>query len=1240
MKAVKILAWVVGSIAVLVVIALAVGLNSSFQTWATRKAVAGQPGMKLEVARVSAGFSGAEISDLRFSQEGLTVTAKNVTAKFSAWDYLTSKRINVDSLVADQLEVDLRTPKTAPSSSAPAAGPASKSATTSAPPPPKPVTPADAKARFEGLLKGAQLPVDLRIAQLIAKGRALLTEQQVVVFDVKAADLATGQRGRLDLTIDFADSTANAEVRGLRATGNATVQIATDRRINALGLDATATPMGPRLKGDQLKLSAKAETAAAGGDESYVADVSLVRAGKAEPLVKIAAQFLSASREIAGTWDVSLRSEQLAGFLQEMGWPDVAATGTGKFNLKPDTSAIAASGDLQAQLSKLQLLNPALAALGSAQLKTSFDGGLADNVARLDKLNLELASADGRKLAQISSLQKVSYALVGRRVVLTDPKAELARISLQAIPLAWAQPFLKPMVVDSGDLSLVLAIEAEPDGSRIRTRAIEPLALRTVTLRQGDRKLVDRVTLTLRPNLDYSATRLVAQIAELNASMPDGDTLAANISADITNLASTPAIAFTAQLQAKAVTALKPYVPVPTGPLSITKHVEGRYDGQSLHFTKLTATAMRENNTLLTTIELLQPARVELKTGTFSATKPDASAVRLKLGEIPLAWAEAFVAKSKLAGSLAGATVDVALRTYDDLTLTTVEPLALRGVTATIDGQTFAQTLDLAADLTATKRGNTIVYDLRQLDVKQGPTSLAALKVSGETKLGSKLVLTAKGELQADAAAALQTQPLVAPHVTLARGRLNATFETNLGDSTQAKATVTARNLVAKQDNRVLGDLDLTLNATLKPDGSGSLQLPVTLTNGARKSDLSIDGAFGKSSDQKTFLFTGKVASNHLVVDDFQPLAALAPTSSAEPAKPAASTPPAPAPSNRTVVRAPGATSAPSSAPGARDTVPFWNAVNGKFDVDLKRVQYGKDYDGSVRGTASITPSRLALDGLDGKFKDKPFKLTGGITFTATQPKPYALTGSIDVSGVDVGPILQASNPNAKPQLETTVRVAGKFNGSGTNLSTLFDSTTGQFDVTGSKGTLRAISGQTGTAVSAVASIAGLLGAAKGSNSTVAASTLLREMTEMPFDQFTMRVERGADLNLKLTTVEFLSPSTRITGTGSVTHQAGVPITNQPLHLEMRIAGKQHMLRMLDEARVLGETVDDKGYGQMRAPFKLSGTVSQIQDNLWSVLLSTALEMRSDLQNSRTPSQQPQQTQQQQPGVRTNVRPR
>ena len=69
MKGLKIFAFVVAGIVLLLAIVLALALTPSVQTWAVRKAVAGQPGMDIQVAKVAAGFSAADLEEVNAEME-------------------------------------------------------------------------------------------------------------------------------------------------------------------------------------------------------------------------------------------------------------------------------------------------------------------------------------------------------------------------------------------------------------------------------------------------------------------------------------------------------------------------------------------------------------------------------------------------------------------------------------------------------------------------------------------------------------------------------------------------------------------------------------------------------------------------------------------------------------------------------------------------------------------------------------------------------------------------------------------------------------------------------------------------------------------------------------------------------------------------------------------------------------------------------------------------------------------
>lgn len=1207
MKAAKIAGIVVGGIIVLLAVLVAVALVPGVQTWAVRKAVANQPGMKIEVGRVAAGFSAANISDVRVVQDGTVITAKDVTANYSAWDFLTSKRIDADRITVADVVVDLRATQPPAGETVGAAGNASASAP-QLPTPPPASRPGSVSARepFKGILNQARLPFDVRVARLSAKGRALLPAEQTVVFDVQGSGIETGQRGKVDWKVDFADPKTGAPLSALHVTGVTGVHIATDDRISLVELDVTATAEGPQLPTDQIRLEAKAEQPAAGTNEGYSLSVGLVRNGKVEQLLKGAGQFQAATGELSGAWDIAVRSEQLAAVLTGLGLPELAATGGGKFSFKPDTGAVAASGDVHGTVSQLEKLAPELARVGAMRFRTTFDGGLADGAARLERLQLDLTAADGRNIAQVSTLQRVGFNLTDQRVTLADPKAELARVSVQGLPLAWAQPFLKGLHIDSGDLSLVLAIEAEADGSRVRARASEPIAIRAATIRQGDKKLVEQLSLSVSPRIDYSASRVVAELADLTVSTPAGDSVKGTLNADVTGLAAKPAVVFASQLQVKSVAAHRAYFPLDPGPLNAVLATEGKLEGDVLRLAKVGNTVTRENGALLAALEMQQPVTVNLAASTFTVPNPAATLARLKLGEVPLAWAEAFVPKSKFEGALAGATLEVSARSATDLTVNTVEPLVARGVTATLDGKPMARALDLSANLTATKRGDVVAYEVRRVEVKQGEILLAGLTANGEATLGEKLKLTAKGNLEADAA--LLNQPAAASFASLSRGKITTAFEAAMAEAIQAKVAVSARGLVARQNNQPLGDLTVSLDANMKPDGSGTIVAPVTLTHANRRSDVAVNGVFGKSNDKQSYLFTGKIAGNQLFVDDFQALSALAP---AEDKKVAVTNPPAsPSPAPRTP-RPNSPTPAPAPFPTppkpTRDAKPFWAGAQGKVEVDLKKVVYGKDYTiTGIVGHATVTPSRLALEGLQGQFKDDPFKANAVITFNPQQAQPYTLAGTADLQNLEVGEILRAANPNEQPTFESTVTVQAKLNGNGATVADLAKNVYGRVELNGGQGVTRILArkGVAGAAVNIASLGLAVLGARNESQSTTAAAELVRFFNEVRFDSFKVQVERGQDLQLKITSLEMISPLLRLSGSGTVANQPNVQVENQPMNIVLQLGAKGELAHLLNRRSLLKTEPDDKGYQLMSQTFKIGGTAAKSDaSSFWSLLI-------------------------------------
>jgi hypothetical protein len=1204
MKALKILGLIFGSIVVLVLLLVGAAFVPAVQTWAVRKAVSGQPGLKLEVSRVSAGLSSTEISDLRFVQDGLVVTARRVFASYSVWDYLAHKQVNIGQVAIQNLDVDTR--QMAATSVAPAAQPSVKASA------PAPQAPA-----FLGIFHLARLPLDVRLASLAADGRAELPGGRTVEFTLKGGGIASGQSGQLSWKIDYADPAKEVPVRALHANGSVSLRITADRRIDLIELENTAAAEGPQLPAEGVRLELKAEQAVPDGDETYTTRLSLLRNASTEPVFNSRIVYVASAHRLDGTWDVAVRSEQLTALLAGLGLPEASVDGAGKFSFQPDTTAVVANGELNARVAGLERLGAQFQAIGPLQLHAAYDCAFADNVARLNRLEIGLGTTSAQKLVDIGTTQPVSFNVATKQLTIFKPDTELARIALHGLPLAWAQSAVKALTIDGGELSASFSVMAEANGSQVHLRTVEPLTLAGVTLRDGDRKLVDHLNLSLSPAIDYSATKVTASVPDLSLTLPEGDMVNAKFDVEVTDLVATPIVAFAAQFQERLVGVVRPYLsylPADSTPILVDSSVEGRLQGQKLQLARFTSTVTLKAGAPLVSVETLQPVTADLGTVRVTAANPAAPAARVSLGRLSLTLAQSFVAKSKFAGTFNGTTIEISLPAADKIAVRTVAPISVRGFEASIDGQSLAKGLDLDLDFSAVKGDTTVSANVPRLELRQGTTVLAKLNATGEATLGDKLKASGKGHLEADLAAIMK-QPVFSTAASLSRGNLTTDFDVVSGDPLQARAKVTLRNLVAGQGGQPLGDFDCQADATLKADGSaGSVKMPLTLAVGSRRSDLTVDAGFTRTPSLVSF--TAKIGSNQIIVDDFQALAALAPQTPATPASAAPGTAntktaaqPAAKPTNTNPPAAnapakPAVATAASPAAPARDTDPFWKGIAGQIDADLKLVKYGRDYTiSNIHGTAVVTDTRLALDNLDGKFQENAFKVVAGISFSAKDPQPYTLTGSVNIPGFDVGAFLRSANPNEAPALETKLTITAKLDGRGATLPDLAQNAYGQFDVTGTKGTLRALGNKGGQTAGLASGGLKLLGAFTGNDASSALGELTGYLQEMPFDHFAMQVKRGTDLNLNLTSLEFISPETRLTGHGTIQHQKGVSIMDQPLHVEMQLAGKDHMAFLLGKLYVLGDQKDDKGYTMMSSPFVEGGTVSKPDSSqLWKIV--------------------------------------
>ncbi len=1170
MKRLRLTLIVGGGLAALSLLVVVLAFTPSVQTWAARRALTGQPGLTVVVGNVAVGLTSAELRDVRVEQDGVIIVAQQINATYSAMDYLTGSRITIDNVVVKGLEIDARKPTAK-----------------------KPTAPAQvALVPFAGILNSIKLPAEVRLGRLDVEAKVHLPGNQSATLTVSGGGLTPGQFGTITWKVGFADASKGALLTAAQGSGEIKLRTTADLRVDAVEIAVEAGVTGPSLPRDRVKLEVKLAQVDAKSGETISARVGLARGANVEPLFNTQVAYAAGKPTLSGTWGLAVRSEQLAALLSGLGLPEIALAGEGSFTFNVETSAATAAGTLNGQVSKLEKLGAELAAIGALQIRAAFDGGSGKESAQLGKLEFEVAAADGRKFVTVAAQQKLSFTFKDQRLTAERPGSDLLRVALIGVPLAWAQPVLKPRTVTSGELAGVFVVGAELDGSRVKLSTVEPLTLRAVTVREGAKILVDRVTVALSPRVDYTAARIVAELEKIAVSTADGDSLAGSVSADLLT-GPKPATAFSAQLEGRLAALVKPYLPAEVGPLTLALKAQGRVEGTTLQLAALKLQIDREGGVVLAAVEALQPLGLDLSTKKISAPNAGTPAARVRWGDIPLGWAEPYVAQSKLSGQLVAGALVVTLPGGEVVSLRATEKIATRNMNVAMSGQEYLRGVEFATDLNATWTGTTLTAEMRQLELRQGTMSLLSAAIAGDVTPGKSLRATGKGTLSADFAA-LAKQPALAAQLPLLRGNVNVRFDAVLAEGVTGKVSIAAQNLVAREGALALGAMDLAIDAKLDATHSGTVRNTLIVTKDGRKSDITLDGKVGVKPGAVSF--EGRVTGEQIIVDDLQAFAALGappPASASSVAKSPVLTP-APAPRRSTAATA---MPAPKLTGPIKDTAPVWAGFTGRVDLNIKAIKLDTATTlGDLRGAFAVREDRLAVENISGKLNGNPFKVSTLLSFDPKLARPYALVGTVDVPGFDVGEFLRKAEPTVPPALETTFTITSKFNGTAANLPEFADRIQGQFDFKGSKGILRALNKKAETASlgMGLAGIgAALLGQQKLAAGLTSAAELAQLLKDVPFDGIVVQVERGSDAAIVVKSLEVLSPMMRLTGTGRIDSKPGVPFATSPLALNLQLAAKGQLANGLNQARQLDGKTDAKGYYLMATPFALGGTVEK-----------------------------------------------
>ena len=491
---------------VLVVVVLLVGvlaLNSGVQTWAARKALAGQPGLKGTLGEVAIGFQSVVLNNLELEQAGAVIMLPSLTAELSVVDACLNQKISLRRLVAKGWTLDLTAYKFPDTAVKPSPAVASVSAS------------AEVAVRvFQGVFAQAALPFDLTVDGVELEGDVRLPPAPGMTAGrahvvLKGGSLSSGREGTFvfDLAVELKGD--EVPVNALKISGRFIAAMDTPRTFARLATQVEAAATGAQFP-NGVKLAADLAAARASTGESYAISLS----DGARLLAGLKAELPFGSRHLSGTWKLDLRDTDLSPFALGRSLPLFTLAGAGGLDVETTTSEVQATGTLVASADKLGVVQAELASLGPVKLTAEFDVARRGDSLRVERLRAAFAGV--QPVASVQSLQPFEFNPQSGELKVADPTSDLLGLALHSLPLAWVQPFLKDVAFSGTDLRGELVAKARGGGFSLRSKS--PLTVAGVSLAQVGKPIFNGVDMSLTAAFDYTPQGWQAEVSPLTAT--------------------------------------------------------------------------------------------------------------------------------------------------------------------------------------------------------------------------------------------------------------------------------------------------------------------------------------------------------------------------------------------------------------------------------------------------------------------------------------------------------------------------------------------------------------------------------------------------------------------------------------------------------------------------------------------------------------------------------------------------
>ncbi len=1152
-------------------VAVGLALTPSVQRWAVLRALQDRPDLKVEIATISAGFSGATITGLKAVHQGLPVSVERLEAEFSPLGYLFGGHLHLNRLQVTGLNVDASAVSRARAEAAAVGAPAAA----------------------PGLLARVELPFDLTLGDIRVEGRALLPAAPgqapvEAAYTLTGGGFSAGQEGQLQLDARLRHPSAKAGVNSLHARAGLRATLTPQRRFTKVGLTTLVDAEGPALTGtSQLKVGAEVYQSSAG--ENYEVTVSTLLQGQAENALIVRALLPAGTQRYEGEWALKARTAQLEPFSLGNKLPDFDTTGDGRFAFDASSLNFGLEGALQGRVSQLEIFDPAWRAFGDLRIAADFDVGQQGGVVEVRRFKASLAGE--QPVLQIHNTAPVRFNLANRELLTNGAGTDaLLSANLQGLPLAWVRAFVRPVDVSGGVVTGKLDLLRSTAGATESTVRGE-LHVNEITVVKEGRAWLTKAALDTRIESTLAGGTVNVPVLELTLRTPTGDEFAFTGRVAVLPGAEAP-VSVGGSFSLQTPKLLENWFP--GAPVTAKGEIGLTLRGNLAEVQPGRIEVRQGPGRAILDATIAQAFKLDLTTHALQPQEPSRPVGRLLVGRVPLTAFGLTQPGAVLGGAVQQGDFEIGV-SEGRIVARPLAPFRVTEISLTQNRQTMLTALTLEAQPVVEYFGPGNLAVRTGESVIRGPQGpLATLKTEVVQSPGRETQAMASFNLEVPA---LVAQPLFAGAQAVSSGRASGEVRAALGPHSQIEARITLNGLALAESGQILPVANLGFRGEVHENGAAAIQVPLLLDNAGRRSDLNF--ALELSPLGRGYSVDGRVTGQQVELEDL--LGVLAVFSS---------------------VAAPDSGEKPvTSGTVPPDTVAAWSRFSGRLALDVKAVTRGKEWAMTgLTGDIAIEPTLVNLLKLEAAFSEKS-RLTAKMDLRFTGgPMPYRLNGDYSLNEFDAGKLFRALEATKAPTVEGLFDVTGRFSGSGENPSRALDRVQGEFRLTSRQGIFRGLqrtAGKLSMSSKAVEFGASVLGSILGSDKAVKTAEkvagqayfvdqLAQSLGEFNYDLLSVKLSRDELLNMNLEEISLVSPEIRLNGRGSVSYVTGQPLLEQPLSASLSIATRGKVEQLFDKLRLLDSTKDDLGYSRSKETVSVGGTLAKPDASAFFTRMATS----------------------------------